>query len=210
MAKKINPWEEIDLSDYESHMALDSVMQLQAMNEIMKGQFYRYPADSVMIFGVAGGNGLNHIRPKQIRKVYGVDINGDYLAACTERYPELADVFVPIQCDLLQGPELPAAKLLIANLFIEYVGYEAFVQAVQQVSPEYVSCVIQINEDEGFVSDSPYLHVFDGLNAVHHTVDRAGLMEAMERGSYQFLAEEETALPNGKKLLRMDFGRAGK
>jgi hypothetical protein len=28
-----NPWEEIPLSDYENHMKLDSVMQLQAMND---------------------------------------------------------------------------------------------------------------------------------------------------------------------------------
>ncbi len=32
-----NPWEEIPLSDYENHMKLDSVMQLQAMNEIHMG-----------------------------------------------------------------------------------------------------------------------------------------------------------------------------
>lgn len=29
-----NPWKDINLSDYESHMALDSVRQLQAMNQI--------------------------------------------------------------------------------------------------------------------------------------------------------------------------------
>ena len=28
-----NPWEEIPLNDYENHMKLNSVMQLQAMNE---------------------------------------------------------------------------------------------------------------------------------------------------------------------------------
>ena len=33
----LNPWEEILLDDYESHMQLDSVMQLQAMNKMMKG-----------------------------------------------------------------------------------------------------------------------------------------------------------------------------
>lgn len=32
-----NPWEEISLSDYESHMKPDSVMQLQAMDEMMEG-----------------------------------------------------------------------------------------------------------------------------------------------------------------------------
>ena len=33
-----NPWEEISLSDYENNMKLGSVMQLQAMNEMMKGE----------------------------------------------------------------------------------------------------------------------------------------------------------------------------
>ena len=32
-----NPWEEISLSGYENHMKLDSVMQLQNMNQMMKG-----------------------------------------------------------------------------------------------------------------------------------------------------------------------------
>ncbi len=32
-----NPWEEISLTDYESHMQLDSVMQLQVLNEMMIG-----------------------------------------------------------------------------------------------------------------------------------------------------------------------------
>lgn len=53
-----NPWEEIPLADYENHMKLDSVRQLQALNEMMKGQFDMYSVSSVMILGIAGGNGL--------------------------------------------------------------------------------------------------------------------------------------------------------
>ncbi len=34
----MNPWEEISLSDYENHMSLDSVKQLQAMNEMYSEQ----------------------------------------------------------------------------------------------------------------------------------------------------------------------------
>lgn len=56
-----NPWEEIPLSDYENHMKLDSVMQLQTMNQMMKGQLNAYPVSSVIILGIAGGNGLEHI-----------------------------------------------------------------------------------------------------------------------------------------------------
>ena len=34
-----NPWEEISLDDYEKHMSLDPVRQLQAMNSIMQEHF---------------------------------------------------------------------------------------------------------------------------------------------------------------------------
>lgn len=37
-----NPWEDIDLNDYEGHMSLDSVYQLQVLSQIMKEQFYSY------------------------------------------------------------------------------------------------------------------------------------------------------------------------
>lgn len=51
-----NPWEEVSLNDYENHMSLDSVKQLQTMNSIMKEQFDAYPASTAMVLGVAGGN----------------------------------------------------------------------------------------------------------------------------------------------------------
>ena len=53
-----NLWEEIHLNDYENHMRLDSIMQLQTLNATMKKQFYQYPAKTIMVLGVAGGNGL--------------------------------------------------------------------------------------------------------------------------------------------------------
>lgn len=31
-----NSWETIPLNDYEKHMSLDAVIQLQAMNQMMK------------------------------------------------------------------------------------------------------------------------------------------------------------------------------
>ncbi len=47
-----NSWKEIPLTDYENHMKLESVMQLQTMNEMMKGQFDAYPIFRVMILGL--------------------------------------------------------------------------------------------------------------------------------------------------------------
>ena len=144
-----NPWEEISLDDYEKHMSLDSVRQLQAMNAIMKEQFAAYPVDKATVLGIAGGNGLEHVSPNKLRKVYGVDINGDYLRTVVQRYTQLSNVLDCLQIDLINEAEkLPQAQLLIANLLIEYIGYGAFQRAVLQTAPEYVSCVIQINTDE--------------------------------------------------------------
>ena len=56
-----NPWEEISLDDYEKHMSLESVRQLQALDSIMKEQFSAYPVETAAVLGVAGGNGLEHI-----------------------------------------------------------------------------------------------------------------------------------------------------
>ncbi len=50
-----NPWEEIKLDDYEKHMSLDSVKQLQTMNKMMKDQLDAYPVTMAMILGIAGG-----------------------------------------------------------------------------------------------------------------------------------------------------------
>ena len=202
-----NPWEEIRLDDYENHMRLDSVRQLQTMNAIIKEQFEAYPVETVMVLGVAGGNGLEHIRTDKYRIVYGVDVNEAYLCAVSERYADLSDVLTLLHLDLVQDAErLPQAELLIANLLIEHIGYEAFRKAVLQSAPEYVSCVIQINMDENsWVSNSPYLHAFDGLDTIHHQMEEKALAAAMEEIGYVEILREAERLPNGKALVRVDF-----
>lgn len=202
-----NPWEEISLNDYENHMSLDSVKQLQAMNSIMKEQFEAYPVSTAMVLGVAGGNGLEHVSIDKFRTVYGVDINGDYLRAVSERYVDLADVLKCLKIDLINdADQLPEAQLMIANLLIEYIGYDVFQRVIRKVNPEYVSCVIQINtDDKQWVSDSPYLHAFDRLDEVHHQMDENSLSARMLEIGYNDLLQTRTPLPNGKALIRIDF-----
>lgn len=139
-----NPWEEIKLSDYENHMKSDYVMQLQGLNEMMKGQLETYPVSTVMILGIAGGNGLEHISKNKF---------------------------------------------------------------VRQAEPRYVSCIIQINVEDNWVSDSPYLHVFDGLGKIHHQIEEKVLDEMMSEMDYHKIKSLEHMLPGGKKLLQTDFER---
>ena len=201
-----NPWEEISLSDYENHMKLDSVMQLQNLNQMMKDQFSAYPVSSVMVLGIAGGNGLEHIDNNKFEKVYGVDINREYLAAVTRRYSDISNILECIQLNLIEeADKLPKAELLIANLLIEYIGYDCFQKAVKQVQPQYISCIIQININDKWVSDSPYIHVFDGLDEVHHQVEEDLFIQTLDNIGYKKIAQIESPLPNGKKLVQIDF-----
>ncbi|MFR1841397.1 MAG: class I SAM-dependent methyltransferase [Oscillospiraceae bacterium] len=203
-----NPWEEIPLADYENHMRLDSVLQLQAMNKMMKEQFDTYSVSSVMIFGIAGGNGLEHIQKDKFEKVYGIDINSSYLQSVKQRYSNLDGLLECLHINLIdEADKLPKADMVVANLLIEYIGYECFQNAIRQVSPKYVSCIIQINMEDNWVSDSPYLHVFDGLEQVHHQMEELALKKAMSEIGYHAIKTLEYILPNGKKLVQIDFER---
>ncbi len=203
-----NPWEEISLSDYENHMKLDSVMQLQAMNEMMKGQFNAYPVSNIMILGIAGGNGLEHISKDKFEKVYGIDVNSNYLEEVIYRYPCLDGILECLCINLInEANKLPNADMVIANLLIEYIGYQCFQKAIQQANPNYVSCIIQINVEDSWVSNSPYLHVFDGLKQVRCQMEKHILKKAMFEIGYYTIKTLEHMLPNGKKLVQIDFGR---
>lgn len=203
-----NPWEDISLDDYESHMKLESVMQLQAMNEMMKGQFEDYSVSDVMILGIAGGNGLEHIKRGKFKRVYGVDINSSYLREVIRRYSDLDGMLECLCVNLIdEADKLPQADMVIANLLIEYIGYECFKKAIKYVNPGFVSCIIQINIEGEWVSDSPYLHVFDGLEQIHHQMEEQALEKTMLEIGYGKIKTLERLLPNGKKLVQMDFAR---
>lgn len=182
-------------------------MQLQTMNQMMKKQFQTYPVCSVLILGVAGGNGLEHINQCKFQKVYGVDINKEYLSAVKKRYFAMADVLECLQLDIIkEADKLPKAELLIANLLVEYIGYADFQKAVRYVQPKYVSCIIQINTDDSWVSNSPYIHAFDDLDKIHCRIDENCLTQAMNDIGFQLITQIEKPLPNGKKLLQLDYG----
>ncbi len=189
-------------------MKLDSLKQLQTLNEMMKDQFAAYPVSRVMILGLAGGNGLEHIAKERFERVYGVDVNAAYLEEAARRYPSLAGVLECLAVDLREKPcRLPEAELVVANLLIEYIGCTCFQKVIRRVRPSFVSCVIQRNEEAGWVSDSPYLRVFDVLEQLHRQVEAAELEAAMFEIGYRAAGTLERGLPNGKKFLRMDFER---
>ena len=220
----MNPWKDISLSDYEKHMSLENVKQIQVLNQLMKRQFGVYEdfrrdtkiytefEGFAMILGVAGGNGLEHITAELYEKIYAVDINADYLAAVKERFSDIGGKLECLELDLItEYDKLPKADYLIADLLVEYIGYETFQKVIKKVGPEQISCVIQINPEAGplseWVSESPYLHAFDGLDQVHHQMDAVHLCRALKEIGYDEIPESviSVPLPNGKSLQLIDF-----
>ena len=206
-----NPWNDIKLSDYENHMSLDSVGQLQSLNRFMAKQFEAFPVKTAAVLGVAGGNGLEHIDTDKYQTVYGIDINEDYLKETYNRHKDKEKVLRCLNLDLInEADKLPHAELVIANLLVEYIGYDAFKEAVKKIDPKYVSAVIQINTDtKAWVSDSPYLHSFDRLDEVHHQMEEQALTDCLKQAGYSFSSSEKEDLPNGKALVRLDYIKGG-
>lgn len=204
-----NPWEQIKLEDYEGHMSLESVRQLQALNGIMHAQFTQYPVKSAMLLGAAGGNGLEHAYGSKYDRVYAVDINRDYLAACEKKHgAALGERLECLRTDLTADiGALPHAELVIANLLIEYIGCSCFAEVIKQVKPSCISCAIQADCGEGFVSHSPYAHAFDALGDIHSEIDADELTAALRGIGYELSGRSVTSLPNGKALHRLDYMR---
>lgn len=204
--KSQNPFLEIPLDVYEKHMSLDTVQQLQILNNMMKNQLNSYEVNSILILGIAGGNGLEHIDIKKTDKTYGVDINEKYLEACRQRYPELNGHFETICVDLTDKDiEIPKAKLVIANLIVEYIGYDTFTHHMKVMSPKFISVIIQLNEQEDFVSESPYIHYFDRVSEVHHQMEEIELCNSLSKIGYSKFYREEIPLPNRKRFVQLDF-----
>ncbi|KAA9001178.1 class I SAM-dependent methyltransferase [Affinibrenneria salicis] len=203
-----NPWQQVSLSDYESHMQLPDVGQLQALNTIMRHQFNDFPVKTLCVLGVAGGNGLEHIDRESIEKVYGVDINEDYLNNCRQRHGYLGDTLSLLKLDLTQAEvQIPAVDLIVANLLIEYIGLDVFCAKVRDHSAKFVSCVIQKNNGDSFVSTSPYQDSFGEISQLHHDINDEKLIAAMQDIGFSLVASETTVLPNLKQFATLDFQR---
>lgn len=68
------------------------------------------------------------------------------------------------------------------------------------------TCIIQMNaREESWVSKSPYIHVFDSLDRIHHQVNEIELKDTMSDIGYSLIKRDISFLPKGKRLVRLDF-----
>lgn len=204
-----NPWLGIALSDYEDHMSAETVGQMQMLSHITARQLFDHKPSTVAIFGVAGGNGLEHIDTETTTKVYGIDVNEEYLRCCRERHRRLDGILQTMTCNLADEQlTLPAVELLIANLVVEYLGVTQFAALLQhnQELIKSVSCTIQQNNGDQFVSSSKTgAKLAAALDNFHYNVEEKELRSNLEASGFIATKREIYSLPNDKEFVRMDF-----
>jgi trans-aconitate methyltransferase len=184
-----------------SRIAQDQLALVQAMS-----------LPKVVILGVGSGNGLEHVDPVRCRSVVGIDINAELLAVCRERYAGLLPMLRLHQLDLRAEKGraislLADADLVTANLLVEHLWLDDFLDIVRDLERPIISVTIQVNPDGSLVSRSGHEAAFDDIAARARECREDALLESM--GEAGFVLDRRTAypLPNGKSLLRLDLRR---
>jgi len=199
-----NEWNKIELSDYENHMSDPNVLQLQILNRITQKQINVYNPLSLVFLGVAGGNGLEYC--KDIRQVYAVDINKNYLDTCLKRFPYSNIEFIHIDLNK-DNLNLRNIDLVIANLIFEYINEEIVVPKISKIlnAGGVLSIVFQIDSNNSFISKTKYSEKLTCLDIIHHTVKENYLHNILDKNNFTKVSEENYSLPNKKSLKRIDY-----
>lgn len=198
-----NPWLEIPLSDYESHMALPAIAQAEMLASQFSDALLQFSPESVAVIGCAGGNGLDRI-PSTTKRVVGVDINPSYVASASSRYLGHIPGLEFHVADIQSGP-LPFAPvdLIYAALVFEYVSLPAALGNLSRVcrpGGRLVSVLQQPSARVHAVSPSPYTSV-QLLVPLMRLIPPAELSERAASSGFALESEKNLALESGKEFV---------
>jgi hypothetical protein len=199
----IHPWLEIPLSDYEAHMVLPSVGQSQLLAMTLQRVISTFRPKSLAVLGSAGGNGLELVDPKIVRRVVSLDFNQMYLAVCTDRHASSFAHFEPILHDLKQGPPaIEPVECVYAGLVLEYIDPELFYAYLPTLVTHdgVFATLLQVPSPHlPEVSASPFRSL-GKLQSVFSFVNPNRMNTALCAHSFSLLEAERIDLPSGKSF----------
>jgi SAM-dependent methyltransferase len=208
----MNPWLEIPLKDYEAHMSMGSVAQAQFLTQVLGKRVRALSPASVAILGCAGGNGFEQLQPRQVRRVVGVDINPDFIAAARNRH---AGEFITLELlcrDFLTlGDDLEPVDFVYAGLVFEYVDHREGLSAITRfLKPDgHLSVVLQLpNDSMNAVTPTPYT-TLNKLEGLLNFVPPRDLEFAAHAFGLRVRESNAITLPTGKSFHEFLFRKVG-
>ncbi len=205
-----NPWLSIPAGDYEGHMASPNVRQLQHLSRVFGELLREFDPQSVAVIGAGAGNGLEHVDPRRVKRVVGVDINPSYLDLARSRHGARLPG-LELVCADAASCELPEASfdLVYAALIFEYVDPAVLAGKIAGwLGPRgAAAALLQLPSPCGRVSETPYLSV-RLLEPFIHLVEPSTLRALFAaRGLREIRSGTET-LEGGKGFYLGVFRRA--
>lgn len=205
-----NPWLDIPLSDYEGHMALPQIAQLQLLSDVFADALNRHAPRSIAILGCAGGNGLERISLQTTQRVVGIDINPQYVQAARERFlgriPQLELHVGDIQTDRFA---FAPVDLLFAGLVFEHVDPDAALANVRRmlVPAGILTALVQLPSiSKPEISPSPFTSL-QALSSIMHLVAPERLLDLAARHGYRQIDSCLVESAGGKSFQVQSFQR---
>jgi hypothetical protein len=202
-----SPWLDVPLADYEGHMTAQQVGQLHVLADAFAGALQICRPESVIVLGVAGGNGLDRIDGAVTARVAGIDIHPGYLEAVRERYP-----FTELHClDLARelAAQIAPAALVHAAFVFEHAGVDLCLRnAIDLTSPGgTLSVILQLPSTETAAVASTGYASIQGLAGHFQLIDPAWLASRLAEDGFALRQESRRDLPSGKALWHGLFQR---
>ena len=204
----MNPWLEIELTDYESHMALSSIGQAQFLSGVFAQAVQIYSPKSVAILGCSGGNGLEAISNSGVERVVCVDINSEYIAAAKKRFSGSFNQCEFLCCDILSSSfSFNPVDLIFAGLIFEYVDYNSALANISKVikpSGHLIVVLQLLSEGIPEISPSKYTSL-NKLSRIFNFVPPLSFQEAAKNYGLEIIENKQTTLKSGKSFQEMVF-----
>ena len=197
-----NPWLSVPLAEYEEHMGSSEVAQLGALSDLLAEVLARCRPPSLALLGIAGGNGLNRIEAGVTRRVVGVDVNPQYLAAVRERFCDLPGLELHCADLAEQTMAIAPVQLVYAALLFEHAGTgRCLDNALSLVAPDGdFAVVLQLPPRGGGPAVVSRLPAIARLGESFSLIDPAWLCELLAARGFDLTAEASLARPEGKSF----------
>ena len=201
-----NKWLDINLEEYENHMALPSIGQSQYLAEYLKESVNRYKPKSVALIGCSGGNGLQNINPEEVKRVVCVDINVKYLEIAKNRYSNLFIETEFISSDIISKDfYFNPVDLIFVGLVFEYVDNKLAIKNLPRLLNVNGNLVVVLqlpNPDIPEVSPSPFKNL-EILNELFSFVSADTFLGICENYGLGLISKKIMKLNSGKEFVEL-------